>query len=139
MSQPEVHGIDRQGLDQAFAADETHKSELLLAAQLLRAQGQHEAAAAKFAQAAHLEEHLSARCVTAGLRDKAWVHRFSAASCWAQAGNFYQAISWCDDLLAQTDLPERLRQHVQAYAQQLRARRAQWYAELALTPLAVEG
>jgi hypothetical protein len=49
-----------------------------------------------------MEEALSERCLAAGLHEKAWSHRFSAASCWAQAGNFYQAIAWCDDLLAQT-------------------------------------
>jgi hypothetical protein len=55
---------------------------------------------------------------------------FSAAGCWAQAGNFYQAIAWCDDLLAQAELPDPLRRRVASYVQKLRARRARWYAEL---------
>jgi hypothetical protein len=139
MNQADGHSISRQGLDEAFTADEAQKSELLLSARLLRAQGQHEDTAAKLAQAAKLEERLSERCLAVGLRDKAWVHRFSAASCWAQAGNFYQAIAWCDDLLAQPDLTERLRRHVQEYGQQLRVRRAQWYAELILAPVSTEG
>jgi hypothetical protein len=131
MDQSPIRGISRQGLDQAFAANEARKSELLLAAQLLQAQGQPESAAAKLAEAAALEEQLSERCVALGLADKASVHRFSAASCWAQAGNFYQALTFCDDLLTQPDLPERLRGRIRDFAQQIRARRAQWYAELA--------
>ena len=82
--------------------------------------------------AAALEERLSERCVARGLRDKARVHRFSAASCWAQAGDFYDAIALCDELLTRTDLPEPVRRRVSDYVHTLRARRAQWYAELAL-------
>src|SRR5947209_3241469 len=121
MSQSPTHGVSRQGLEEAFAADEDRKSALLLAAQLLRAQGEPESAAAKLAEAAAIEERLSERCAAIGLRDKAWVHRFSAASCWAQAGNFYQAITLCDDLLAQADISDRLRNRVRDYAYQLRA------------------
>src|SRR2546421_7645516 len=112
MSAPNGQGVDRQGLDASFLADEAQKSDLLLNAQLLRAQGDAEAAAAKLAQAAALEERLSERCAARGLRDKARVHRFSAASCSAQAGNFYQAIPWCDVLLPEADLPDRLRRPV---------------------------
>ena len=130
MSQPESHGIPRTSLDPTFEAEEIRKSDLLLNAQLLRAQGQTEAAAAALAQAAAIEESLSDRCARQGLTEKALIHRFSAASCWAQAGNFYQAIAWCDDLLARPDLPDSLRQRVQEYVHTLRARRAQWYADL---------
>lgn len=139
MSQPGPHGISRQDLDPEFLVDEARKSELLLAAQSLRAQGQAEAAAATFAQAAVLEESLSERCLALGLSEKAWVHRFSAASCWAQAGNFYQTLAWCDDLLARIDLPDRLRRRVHDYARTLRARRSQWYTELALETAGAEG
>jgi len=132
MSSSPKKGIDRDGLDRDFAIQEAKKSELLLEAQLLRAQDRIEAAAASLAEAARIEETLSERCLTAGLKEKAWLHRFSAASCWAQAGNFYQAIAWCDDLLSQPDLSASLRLRVQGYAQQLRTRRAQWYADLSL-------
>ena len=132
MSFSPKQGIDRDGLDRDFAIKEATKSELLLEAQLLRAQDRIEAAAASLAEAARIEETLSERCLTAGLKEKAWLHRFSAASCWAQAGNFYQAIAWCDDLLSQPDLSASLRLRVQGYAQQLRTRRAQWYADLSL-------
>jgi hypothetical protein len=132
MSQEQARGISRKGVDAAFEADEAHKSELILGARLLREEQQYEAAAARFAQAAEIEERLGDLCEEQGLWDKAFMHRFSAASCWAQAGNFYDAIALCDNLLAQSDLPERLRQRIHEYAQTLRARRAEWYTGLVL-------
>jgi hypothetical protein len=130
MSASSSQEISRQGLDAAFAADEARKSELILTARLLRAQGQDEAAAANLVQAAELEQELGARCLAAGNSAKGWVHRFSAVGCWAQAGNFYQAIAECSALLSASDVPDRLRQRVVNYRDTLRARRAQWYAEL---------
>ena len=138
MSQQPVRGISRHGLDAAFEAEEARKSELILAARLLREQGQDEAAADKFAAAAEIEEHLADVCDGKGLAEKSFVHRFSAASCWAQACNFYHAIALCDDLLSYTGVPDRLRRRVDDYAHTLRNRRAQWYAGLALEPTATE-
>jgi hypothetical protein len=124
------HGLSRQGVDTAFVADEAQKSRLLLEAELLRAQQQAEAAAGKFAEAVLLEERLRDRCFTTGLRDKAFVHGFSAASCWAQAGDFHHAIGIGQELLAHPDLPVCLRHRIDAYIKVLCTRRAQWYAEL---------
>jgi hypothetical protein len=123
-------GINRQGVDAAFTVEEARKSQLLLEAQLLRAQQQSDAAANKFAEAAGLEERLREVCLTHGLREKAFVHGFSAASCWAQAGDFHHAIGLCHALLVHPDLPARLQQRIAAYAKTLDARRAQWYEEL---------
>jgi len=131
MSQQPARGISRQGLNAAFEAEEVRKSNLILAAQLLREQEKEDEAAAKFAQAAMIEERLSNICEAKKLMEKSFVHCFSAASCWAQAGNFYHAIALCDDLLTRDDLPNRLRQRVYDYAYTLRVRRTQWYAELA--------
>ena len=139
MGQQSARSINQQGLDAAFEAQETHKSDLILGARLLRERQQDEAAAEKFAQAAEIEEHLSEICEAKGLVEKSFVHRFSAASCWAQAGNFSRAITLCDDLLARADLPDHLRQHVHDYADTLRARRAQWYAGLVLEAVRGEG
>lgn len=139
MNQQPARGINRQGLDAAFDADEARKSNLILEARLLRDQQQAEAAADKFAEAAEIEERLSDVCESRGLLEKSFVHRFSAASCWAQAGNFYRAIELCDELLGRTDLHGRLRQRVQDYAHALRARRAQWYAGLVLETAGSEG
>jgi hypothetical protein len=139
MTQQLPQGVSRQGLDATFEADEAQKSSLILHAQLLRQQHQDEAAATQFAEAARLEERLSDWCEAQGLVEKAVVHRFSAASCWAQAGDFYHAIALCDDLLARTDLPSRLRQRIADYAQTLRDRRAHWYEELVLETADQEG
>jgi len=137
MNQQLPQGINRQGLDAAFEADEAQKSELILAAQLLREQQQDEAAT-KFAQAALIEQRLSDICAAQGLLEKSFLHRFSAVSCWAQAGNFYHAIALCDDLLTRADLPDRLRRRIHDYAHTLRVRRAQWYEELALETMGYE-
>ena len=55
MTQPASRGLSRQGLGADFAADEAAKSDLLLAAQLLRAQGRAEEAADQFVQRAGLK------------------------------------------------------------------------------------
>jgi hypothetical protein len=132
-------GIDRQGLDESFAAEETRKSALLLEARLLSAQQQPDAAAAKFAEAAELEEHLAQWCLARRKNDKALVHLVSAVGSWARAGNFFKAIVLSDDLLGRPDVGEHLRQQVQAYAGTLRLRRSQWYAGLPPAPVGVEG
>ncbi len=139
MNQPSARGVNRQGVDAAFEADETRKSQLMLKAQLLRAQHQSRAAADTCAEAAAIEEQLRDVCFTQGLKDKAFVHGFSAASCWAQAGDFYHAIVLCNDLLVHVDLPERLRQRIDTYTEALHARRAQWYEELVLQDAGHEG
>ena len=115
MTAPVGHGLSRQGVDAAFRANEAQKSRLLLEAQLLRAQQQSEAAADIFVEAAMLEEQLQDRCFTMGLREKAFVHGFSAASCWAQAGDFHHAIGICQELLAHADLPILYRNPYQTY------------------------
>jgi hypothetical protein len=126
MNEQPKQGISRQGLDAAFEAVETTKSNLLLEAQLLRAQHQPDEAAARFAEAAAIEQRLAAVCESKGLLEKAWVHLFSAVSCWAQAGNFHEAITRGDEL------------RVQEYTQTLRLRRAQWSADLVLAMAASE-
>lgn len=133
-----TRGIPRHGLDEKFEANETRKSALLLEARLLREQ-RDETAASRFAEAAAIEELLSEVCEAQGLIEKSNVHRFSAASCWAQAGNFYQALLLCEELLARADLPARLCRRVQEYAQSVRQRRAEWYAGLALEAAAGDG
>jgi len=128
-------GISRQGLDAEFEAEEARKSRLLLEAAALRAQGDESPAADRLAEAAAIEHSLASRCEAAGLQEKSLVHRFSAAGCWAQAGDFHHAITLCDQLLSQPDLPEPLRKRIGDYAAALRARRAQWYAGLTAEPV----
>ena len=116
-------GISRAGVDAAFEADEIRKSDLILQAHLLREQGEGEEASEKFAEAATFEERLRDRCAELGLTEKLYVHAFSAASCWANAGDFHHAITLCDALLVRPELPDRLRLRVQQYVGTLRGRR----------------
>jgi hypothetical protein len=133
MTDTDVRGISCAGLDDAFRAEQTRKSNLLLEGQLLEAQGQFDAAAENYAAAAAIEERLHARCLELGLRDKAWIHQVSAVSCWAGAGNLYTALRLGDELLANTDLPDHWRARVQPFLDQLRARRRAWSEQVAAT------
>jgi hypothetical protein len=126
-------GIDRHGLDASFEADEALKSNLIVEAQLLSSRQQPDAAADRFAQAAEIEERLSARCAEQGLREKSWLHLFSAASCWARAGDFHTAIGLGDQLQAQEGLPPRLRERIQEFTDTIRKRRMQWANGLVLS------
>lgn len=128
MSGNRPNGISRAGLDAAFGADETRVSNLLIDAQFLEHQGRAEEAVPKFAEAAEIEERLARICREKGLIEKSFVHHFSAASCWARAGDFYDAIRLCDDLLGQPDVPDRLRRRVQEYSESLKRNRAEWNA-----------
>jgi hypothetical protein len=127
LSDSTPRGIRRGALDAGFHAEEARKSELIIHAQLLRQAHDDEAAAQNFAQAAEAEERLGDACFVRGLLEKASLHRFSAASCWAQAGNLYRAIDLCDELLARAELSPSLRQRISDYAGVLRARRSEWY------------
>ena len=118
-------------------AAEREKSDLILAANLLKAQGRHQEAANRFAAAARIEEQLSATLLQQALRRKYLVHRFSALSCWAQAGNVYQAIMMGEELLAAPDLPAPLREHVQAYIQRTRTYLDRWVVHFVPDLLAV--
>jgi hypothetical protein len=130
MNLPVEHSIGSRGLDASFEAEDAHKSNLILEAHYLRVHGEFDEAAVKAAQAAEIEERLGAICEANGLLEKSWVHQFSAACCWEQAGNYYAAIRLSSELLARPDLPERLRQRVQKYNQSLRQLRSQWLATM---------
>jgi hypothetical protein len=123
MTAAELDGMPNTGLDEAYRSERTRKSNLLLEGQLLEAQGQTDAADEKFAAAALIEEELAARCRELGLRERAWHHHRSAVGCWARAGNFYMAERLGHALLADPDLTDRLRRHVQATVDAIRAGR----------------
>ncbi len=132
MNQPSKTSSHAAELAASIAAEEIRKSNLILEAQLLREQARVDEAAAKFAEAARIEESLALHYAAQGQLEKASLHRYSAMGLWAQAGNFYQAIVLGDELLASANLLERLRQRVQSYLQTLRLRRARWQEELGL-------
>jgi len=115
-------------LDAAFEEKEIRKSNLILEAHFLREQQYFQDAADRFAQAARIEERLSKELERLGLQEKFLVHRFSALSCWGQAGNLHRAIKMADELLARPDLPASYRERVRKYRETLRARQAEWLA-----------
>ena len=139
MRRQRARGVSSRGLDPALAEEEARKSALILEARLLRKQLDEEAAADKLAEAARIEERLADACAAKGLVEKSLLHRFSAVSCWAQAGNFYRAIALGREVLLQPGLPERLRTRVEEYVQTLRQRRARWYQALAPADAVGEG
>jgi hypothetical protein len=134
MNPPEVPATNGLMPDAEFAAEEARKSNFLLEAQILRAERRTDDAAVRFAQAAQIEERLGEACWARGLRTESWRHRFGAVGCWAQAGNFHEAITLGDELLAEVNLPQRLRQRVEEYTAALRRRREQWSAGLTSVP-----
>ena len=78
---PADSGIPCQGLDDAFLAEDTRKSNLLLEGQLLDGQGQPDLAAEKYATAAAIEERLAVHAREIGLPQLARVHELSAVGC----------------------------------------------------------
>jgi hypothetical protein len=124
-------GISRQGVDAEFEREEARVANLIIEARLLRHQGNREQAIARFAAAAEIEERLTRLCEEKGLTDLLFIHHFSAASCWAQARNFYDALRLCDELLAREQLPDRWRRRVNEFAETLRSQLAEWDARYA--------
>ena len=124
-------GVSREGLDAALVKEETRKSNLIMEANLLEMQERYQDAADRFAEAAQIEEQLSKTLLQKGLLDKYFIHRFSALSCWAQAGDVYHAIALGEELLAHADLSDPLRRHIDEYVRLLRTRRVRWFAEFA--------
>ncbi|GDX41385.1 hypothetical protein LBMAG21_16770 [Armatimonadota bacterium] len=109
-----------------YHAEETRKSNLLLQAALLREQGRYERAATLFAEAAAIEERLAESAEAKGDVSRALRHRFSAASGWAQAGDFYHALALLHSLEERADAPPALRERIQAFSQVVNEQRERW-------------
>jgi tetratricopeptide (TPR) repeat protein len=109
---------------------ERRKSDLLLRGRLAREISQHDEAARLFGEAAQLEEVLAAAYDTQGISEQVGRHRFSAAGCWSQAGNFLRALELCDALVEEADTPESLRERASGYARMLRERRDHMWTEI---------
>jgi hypothetical protein len=119
-------GISRKGVSEAFCQREREVSQFILESRLLQAQGHFDEATRRYAEAARLEEVQCEELERLGLHEKYWVHYFSALSCWGQAGNLFRAMEMAEALLARPNLPERYRERVREYRDQLRARQAEW-------------
>ena len=113
-----------------YPEEENRKSDLLLQAALLRAEGQEELAASRFAEAATLEERLVQRAEADGDPARAIRNQFSAASAWANAGDFHHALTLLQTLEQRADTPEPLKTHVRAFAATLRTQRRHWHDTL---------
>jgi hypothetical protein len=113
-----------------YPEEEGRKSALLLQAALLRAEGQEDLAATRFAEAATLEERLAQRADSEGDVLRAIRSHFSAASAWANAGDFHHALTLLQLLEQRADAPESLKAHVRAFAETLRVQRRQWHDTL---------
>lgn len=118
--------FDRLELSDSFRQVERDKSNLLLEANFLHLQGEYAAASDRFALAADLETDLSIQLTEMENFDKAFIHLFSAVSCWSKAGDIHRAIALGEELLGSQWLSEPQRQQVAAYLDSLRNRMAQW-------------
>ncbi len=108
--------LTRPHSDASYEEAVVRKSNLLLEARLLQAQGRDDEASTRFAGVARTEGELAEYCSKLGYNHMAQVHRYGAAGCWALA----------DDL----DLSAPLREHVTQYSRTLRARRRLYYSAL---------
>jgi hypothetical protein len=135
MIQNKPTGVDRSNLPDALVATERRKSNLILEANLLQYQGQYEAAADKFANAAEIEEQLASQLQALSKPEKAFVHSFSALSCWVQAGDLHRALVLGQQLLDDEYLSTNQRQQVSDYLSTLRGRLVQWMSQWASEPV----
>jgi tetratricopeptide (TPR) repeat protein len=123
--------ISREGLSSDYKQNEKEASRLILEANVLKSAGDHKQAAQKFAKAAELELKNTDELSALGLLDNYFIHRFSAASCLAQAGNLYQAMQLCSELLSDFPLSPPLHQRIAGYLQVLETRMSQWMSTYA--------
>ena len=118
-----------------YVTENGHKSNLLLQATLFREQGQLESATALFAEVAAIEERLAVSAEEQGNIAHALRHRFSAASGWAQAGDFHHALSLLRNLEAHPDTPTALRKRIQTFAEVVQKQREGWARALSQASL----
>jgi hypothetical protein len=83
-----------------------------------------------FREAAAIEERLAQRADAEGDTLRAVRSHFSAASAWANAGDFHHALTLLQILEQRGDAPEPLKARARAFAETLRAQRRQWHNTL---------
>ncbi len=135
MTQNKTVGIDRSNLPNTFVTAERKKSNLIVEANFLQVQGQYEAAADKFAAAAEIEEQLAQQLQALDKTEKAFIHYFSALSCWVQAGDLHHALVLGQQLLHTEHLSAKQRQQVTDYLNTLRHRFVQWISQWTPDPV----
>ena len=107
-------------------SEETHKSNLLLQAALLRDQGDQEQSSALFAAAAEIEERLAAEADARNDSARALRSWYSAASAWAHAGDFHHALTLLRSLQQRPDVPSALRSRMNAFSEKVQEQRDLW-------------
>lgn len=125
-----MSGMDRGELSGEMKDLARRKSSLILEGRLAKESGSDDDAARLFGEAASLEERLAEVYSAQGISEQVWRHRFSAAGCWSQAGNFLRALELCDALTNDGSSPEALRVRAAEYARTLRDRRNRLWAEI---------
>lgn len=125
-----MSGMNRGDVSEAMKELSRRKSSLLLEARLAQGDGRDDDAARFFGEAAGLEERLAESYAAQGIAAQVGRHRFSAAGCWSQAGNFLRALELCDSLATDASSPEALRVRAAEYAQTLRDRRNRLWSEI---------
>jgi len=135
MNEGKTNAIDRSALSDSFLTLERQKSNLILGANLLQQQRLYPAAADKFAAAAEIEEQLTQMLFEQGKQEKAFVHRFSAISCWVQAGDLHRALGLGQQMLMSDELPTPQRSRVESYIDTLQERMEQWMSQWVPHPL----
>ncbi|MDA0241840.1 MAG: hypothetical protein OT477_00350 [Chloroflexi bacterium] len=118
--------IRRANLSPEFEEQERHKSNLIVEANLLKAQGNYVLASERFAEAADIEDTLATHLWVLDNSEKAFAHAFSALSCWAQAGDLHRAHMAGLALLGRAGITAANKQKLQAYLQTLTQRTIEW-------------
>lgn len=108
-------GIREKALSEEFCRLEAEKSNFILQANWLKKQRKYGEAIEKFAIAAEIETKLSEALRKDRQIMPYFIHRFSAASCWAQAGNLYLAKEMLKELLSEEEIPELLSNRIEDY------------------------
>ncbi len=119
-------GIREKAPSEEFRRLETEKSDFILQANWLKEQRKYREATEKFAVAAEIETKLSEALRKDGQMMPYFIHRFSAASCWSQAGNLYLAKEMLKELLSEKYMPEQLSNRIEDYLLTLEERTQNW-------------
>jgi hypothetical protein len=132
MEETYTDGIYQTPPSERFPELEREKSKAILLANWLKQQHRYVESTEKFAAAAKIETLLSEELKNNGQREPFFIHRFSAASCWVQAGNLYLAKTMLKEMLQMEDIPEKLARRIEHYLSELEYRTESWLRTFAM-------
>ena len=131
MSTQSSAGIPYRPLPSHLQLVAREKARLILEANRLKLEQDFKAAADHFAQAARYEQQLANWADSEHLVDLGYLHRFSAISCWAQAGDPYRALTLTQQMLATIRLTPQQRKQLQTFRTTLEERMIHWMGQWA--------